>query len=58
MEPITEVFDKFGNIDADKLECWLINHQIDPNDPRFVNLFLFLINRNFIFIMYVLCNHP
>ena len=34
VEPITEVFDKFGNIDPDKLETWLINHQIDPNDPR------------------------
>ena len=33
-EPIREVFDSFGNVDPDKLEDWLLNHRIDPNDPR------------------------
>ena len=33
-EPIKEVFDSLGNVDPEKLEEWLLNHRIDPNDPR------------------------
>lgn len=33
-EPIRDVFDRLGNVDPVKLEEWLLNHRIDPNDPR------------------------
>ena len=35
---ITDVFDTDGKVDSEKLENWLLNHRIDPNDPRNADL--------------------